>query len=156
MQRRRGQAGATLVEILMMLVVTVPLVLTASLGMFTAVGSSATTTTRQHLEATLSSYSESLRVMPAAEPCASAAELEAHWSSWSDRWQPESVGDAGAPDLRILEVTHWDGSTASFSADCVAPEDPEGSSAHDAQRIVVEVRLGDQALTGTVVKRALS
>lgn len=154
MQRRRarGQSGATLVEVLMMLVVAVPLVLTASLGMFSAVGTSSATRTRQHLEATLTSYGESLRVMPAFAPCATAADVEDDWESWADRWRPEPVGGAGTPSLRVVEVTHWDPTAAAFSPACIPGQDATAG----AQRIVLEARIGEQTLTATIVKRDLT
>lgn len=150
-RRARGQSGATLVEVLMMLVVAVPLVLTASLGMFSAAGTSSATLTRQHLEAALTSYGESLRVMPVLEPCTTAAALEQQWSNWTGRWQPDAVPGAGTPELSVVEVTHWNASTAAFDDACAG----DGEAAA-AQRVVVRVALGEQSLTGTIVRRDLS
>lgn len=142
---RRGQAGVTLIEVLVVVAVVVPIILMGAMGLFTAVTASDSTKTRQQLEAGMTSYGESLKDLAYA-PCATPEQINTLYDAWPDRWQPDADSGVAASSLQVTDITYWDQASATFADTC--------GTDGGAQRLTIEVGDGDDTLVGTIVKRA--
>jgi Tfp pilus assembly protein PilV len=145
-RRHRGQTGTSLVEVLVFVFVVVPVVLTGAAGLLTAMRTSEQAEERQQMETALSSYGESLRVMPYRN-CATAAAYSAEHAAWPGRWTPPAT-EVAPGGLSVVGVEYWDQATRSFVSTCTA----DGG----AQRLTLQVVPAgnpDGAVTGLVVKR---
>lgn len=132
----------TLVEILVVVAVIVPVVLAATLGLFTAVTTSEQTGARQEMQLTLSALADGLRTLDPYVACGTAAQYDA-----AARTAPgladitDATGDVG----RVVRVEYWNQGTGTYQAACTT----DGG----AQRLVLRVTRGDRTVDGEVVKR---
>lgn len=132
----------TLVEILVVVTVIVPVVLAATLGLFTAVTTSEQSGTRQQMQLTLSAFADGLRTLDPYVACGTAAQYNT-----AARTAPgladitDATGDVGS----VVRVEYWDQAAGNYLSNCTT----DGG----AQRLVLRVTRGDRTVDGEVVKR---
>lgn len=164
-----GQAGVSLLEVLLGIAIAVPLTLSSVLGMLLAIRTSDAVETQQRMELALSSAAEDLKALPYVT-CGTAedyAELHAKWSeSATDVDDPaakveltsakpatatksatamtKSPGAVALPAVNVSSVRFWQGGS-DFSERC--------DSDRGAQQLVLSVQSKGRTLTATVVVR---
>ena len=143
-----AQAGFTLVEILICVVLVGTILLALAGGMLTLARTSNATTQRQQIQLSLGSYTESLKAspyLPCGAPTVPApASYQALYDSWPERWVPTRTGMTA----RITRVEFWDeaaGSEGAYVASC--PGMDQGT-----QRLTVEIEWRGRSGTAEVVK----
>jgi type II secretory pathway pseudopilin PulG len=139
--RARGQAGVSLIEVLIGIGVMMPMTLAAVTGLLLAVETSAAAEQRQQLEVALTEATENVRSMPYL-PCATAEEYQKVYALWSEPLAAK-VQDPARPT--ISSVSHLHREKPVYTPDCSGDE--------VAQLVVVSVSAGDTEVTGSVVKR---
>lgn len=142
---RRGQAGFSLIEILVGIVVMVPLTLASVSGVVLQTRLSASARQNQSLEVRLTSVTEDLAAVPFLS-CAEPEKYQEALRSWNEELGVKVVSKGNEPVAKIDSVEYWDGQRATFSPKC--------NGADAAQRLTVTViGTGGATATGTVVKR---
>ena len=143
-RRRRGQQGATLIEVLIALGVMMPLSLAGAMGMLTAVQASDGAQQRQELEVALSSGTELVRVVDYL-PCGTTEQYQAALTA--SRPTPTDRSLVGAQEAApvVTAVAYWDSSSGTYGGRCV---DDEG-----AQRFTITVIDRGVTSDATTVKR---
>jgi hypothetical protein len=134
------------VEVLVFVGVIVPVILTGAAGLLTAIKTSEQAQERQQLETALSSYGESLRMLP-YRPCAEPVDYNTDHDAWPGRWVPP-FGQVAPNGLLVMGVEYWDQASRTFRPTC--------STDGGAQRLILNVRPSDDptaVVTGVVVKR---
>jgi type II secretory pathway pseudopilin PulG len=143
---RPGQAGFSLVEVLVVAFVAVPVILAGAYGLFTAISASGATKDRQDLEAALTSYAESLKALPTYTPCATAPQVNTAYGAWADRWEPGTALPIASGGITVTGVQYWKQSTATYDAAC-------GSDGGAQKLTITATHKNGTTLTGTVVLR---
>lgn len=141
---RRGQAGVSLLEVLISTLVVVPMTLTAAMGLSVTVGTSDRADSRLRLVASLSTVTENLKAMPYL-PCGTPDEYRKVYSAWVPTVAEQSGDSEDAVDPGVMKVDTWHPEKGDFVEQC----ERDGG----AQRLTVKVTNGTEVLTGTVVKR---
>lgn len=159
--RRREQAGVSLIETLIVIVLVSLVVLVFAAGLQTSVTTDGQTSRQQRLNLALTSFAEGLRrvTVPTdywqcidsfAEPTVEEAFLALYNSLPAD---DREATDA-VTSIEITDVSYWQPGDYSVAGD------PEGGSwgstcvpGAGAVRLGMRVTLRDQTLTGEVVKR---
>jgi type II secretory pathway pseudopilin PulG len=136
--RAAGQGGATLIEVIVVLVVLVPVVLAATVGLLTTTRLSASTRTDQELESAASSFVETLKQVDYVE-CAEPEDYEGAPGSWT----PPAGSGIG---VRVESVAYWQQSSADYGPSC-------GASDPGAQLLTARVTRGEASTVLEVVKR---
>lgn len=139
--RRSGQGGFSLVEVLVAVALMVPVILSATLGLFTAVASSQLTERTQLLETAIASYGESLRNLPTYPDCGTPAQWNDAYDSWADRW----TSDDPRTTVRVTGVRYWNQATATYVDTCTV----DGG----AQQLALTASRDGDDLVGYVVRR---
>lgn len=150
-----GQAGFSLIEALVAVALMGTVILAIAAGMVTLMGTSAATSSQQRLQASLTSFTESLKASPylpcspGGAPPATPAAYTTSFGQWPGRWSAP-VGVARAD---ITGVEYWTpapnaAALGQFAATCPTAGD------QGAQRLTVRVELTDgTATTGQIVLR---
>ncbi len=144
-----GQAGFSLIEILICVVLVGTVILALAAGMLTLVRTSSGTSQRQQIQLSLGSYTESLKASPYL-PCngpvpPTTSSYEAAYGAWPERWTPVKPGMTA----RIIEVEFWDetaGPQGAFVAACA------GGLDQGTQRLTVQIDWRGRTGTAEVVK----
>ncbi len=140
----RGQAGVSLIEVLVGIAVMVPLTLASLSGMMVQIRVSADAEQTQQLEVDLSAAAEDLRAMTYL-PCGGADEYQKAYEVWKEPLAAK-VAEVNAPaEVRIARVEHWNAQKSAYLSECAGDD--------GAQRLTIEVVGSRQDATGTVVKR---
>lgn len=148
--RQRGQAGVTLVEVLVMIGVVVPVILAATYGMFTAVSTGSGAETQSRLEALLSERTEELK---------SGSYIAC---GTPDDYTQSLSAPAPTTSTQVINVRYWSQETASFvdlkscekSGESDGDGTPGGSGVDGgAQQLTVSVTLAGESLVGVIVSR---
>lgn len=142
--RRTGQAGSSLVEVLVAVVLASMTVLAIATGLLTITVTTATAADRQDLQRALAGYTESLKIVP-FDDCADGGATPADYQA-AEAADPAAYGPPDGVTLAITRVEHWDPTSASFVDSC-----PDAESG--AQRISVSATLKDRTATAQVVMR---
>ena len=161
---RHDQAGFTLIEVLLALVLTSVAITAIAAGMLTLMRSSTQTSAQQRLQGALTSYTESLKALPyysqqlaplPANPCvagqpADVAAFQAAAAGWADRWVPPDY----VTTAEVTNIEFWtpsapgSASIGTFTTTCPAGGD------FGAIRLTGRVVLSDGGTsTGQVVIR---
>ncbi len=136
---RRGQRGATLIEVLVVVAVAIPVILAAAAGLLTTMRLSSATQQGQQAEAQASAFAESVKQI-AYVPCAEVAD----YASDAELWAPPS-----GVTVEVLDVRYWSQTARSYtSTTCAGPNDDQGS-----QLITVRAETEDRSAVLEVVKR---
>lgn len=138
---RRGQGGFSLVEVLVAVGMMVPVILSATLGLFTAMASSQLTERTQLLETAIAGYGESLRNLPTYPDCGTPAQWNAAFDGWADRWVP----DDSRTSVYVSGVKYWDQASATYVDTC--------TSDGGAQQLALTATRDGDDLVGYVVRR---
>lgn len=159
--RRRDQAGVSLIETLIVIVLVSAVVLVFALGLQTSVTTDGQSSRTQRMNVALSSFGEGLRritvpgdywqcVDSFAEPTIEEAFLALYNSLPAD---DREATDAMS-SIEITDVQYWQPGDYSVAGD------PEGGAWGDtcvagggAVKLSMRVNLSDESLTGEVVKR---
>lgn len=152
MKTRREQAGWSLVEALISIMLTSIVILGLAGSLLAAIKSSEVADRVQRADSALGSFTESLKTMPyptSAVPdgCPSLAEYRDAWTGYVEAW-PAPTGVT----LSITDIEHWqpDGTDkGTYTTDC-----PEVSgSPHDplTHRLTVEVEMKGKSRSAEVV-----
>lgn len=141
---RRGQAGVSLLEVLVGIAVMVPLTLASVMGLQLEMKTSASTQRRQQLEVALTTATEDLKTLPYL-PCGTPADYQKVYGSWSQSLGPQLREEERPPEPTIVSVDYWHHGKQAFTNSC--------SGDDGAQRLVVKVAADDIQATGSVVKR---
>jgi len=150
-RRSSAQAGVTLVEILVVIAVVTPVILSATLGMFTAITASGSAESRTELEAALTSYGEALRSVPAYISCATPEQYTAGHAATPEAQADVAAGGVNGVDgveTRVMHVRYWNQATATFDERCTA----DGG----AQQLTLQARRGADTLDGVIVRRNIA
>lgn len=166
MQINREQAGYSLLEALVSILLTSFVILGLAGSLLAAIKSSEVADRVQRADSALGSFTESLKTMDYPEPdpatglydggsqCPGLVDYEDGWSSYADAWAPsDELGidkDAVTGDykLEITAVEHWqpDGTDiGTYTADCPTTGDPY------THRLTVEVEIKNKARSAQVV-----
>ncbi len=149
-RRARGQAGISLLESLIAVMLAAVVVLALAGGFLTMMRATDASSNRQRAEGALTSFTESIKVMQYT-PCQGASAYQAAYLAWPGRWSPPP--SAQVSDLTITDVQYWhpasSGSTAG-AYDGICPTPDSG-----AQRLTVRVKVKGQTVTGQVVIRSV-
>lgn len=140
--RARGQAGVSLIEVLIGIGVMMPMTLAAVTGLLLAVETSAAAEQRQELEVALTEATENVRSMPYL-PCATPEEYQKVYTLWSEPLAAKVTDPSAGPTVTSVSYLHRGKHV--YIPECTGDE--------AAQRIVVRVSAGDAEVTGSVVKR---
>ncbi len=144
-RNRRGQAGVSLLEVLIGAAVSVPLTLAAAMGLMVATRSSDAAETRQELEVALASATEDLKVVPYL-PCGTTEDYQDEYRAWLEPLGEPVAATSGSPTAVVSEVSYWDRAKDAYVTTCKGGDD-------GAQRLEVTVISRGATATGTVVKR---
>ena len=144
-----GQAGFSLIEILICVVLVGTVILALAAGMLTLVRTSNGTSQRQQIQLSLGSYTESLKASPYL-PCGgpvqpTTSNYEAAYGAWPEHWTPVKPGMTA----QIVEVEFWDetaGPQGAFVAAC------PGGLDQGTQRLTVQIDWRGRTGTAEVVK----
>jgi Tfp pilus assembly protein PilV len=166
-RRARGQAGISLIESLIAVVLVSLVVLGLAGGFLTMMGATEASSSRQRREAALTSFTESLKQLsmvtpaqspllsytdcdPAVTPSALASDYTTRYRSWPGRWQPSA--DNAVSNQTISDVEYWHPSGSGSSAGTY--DHNCAGSDHGAQRLTVTVDVaGDQATGQVTIRR---
>jgi Tfp pilus assembly protein PilV len=140
-----GQAGVGLVESLVAVALLSTVVLALASGMLSLLGTSRANAQTQKLQAAVTAWTESLKVIP-YEDCATPADYDL--ANPPAGWTAPTNGTA-----TVTAVEHWQPDPAgfgTFGATC-----PTGAGAADAgaQRITVDVATAEASTTAQIVVR---
>lgn len=147
---RRGQSGASLLEVLVGIAVMVPLTLASVSGLLLGMKVSDSTRTDQRMEVELTAATEDLAAAPYLV-CGTAHEYQQVLEAWRGKLDVDLVPgeESRRPDAGVTGVEYWDAARSEFRRGC--------SGDDGAQRLTVTVfrRGGDgiDSTVGTVVKR---
>lgn len=141
----RGQAGVSLLEVLIGAAVSVPLTLAAAMGLLVATRSSDAAETRQELEVALASASEDLKVVPYL-PCGTTDDYQQEYRDWLEPLGEPVAATSGTPTAVVSAIAYWDRAKDAYVSGCKGGDD-------GAQRLEVTVIARGVSATGTVVKR---
>jgi Tfp pilus assembly protein PilV len=154
-QRSRSEAGFSLVEILVCVVLMSTVILALASGMLTLVRTTGSTSERQQIQLALGSFTESLKTTPPYVICRDAAEYEADYAAAADSWKPDPARNI---DLEVTGVEYWDRNATAASntvAGAFAVNCPPGENG--PQRLTVKVTLpSGRSGTAQVVKSVLA
>lgn len=136
--RPRGQDGASLVEVLVVIAVLIPIVLAATLGLLTTARLATSTKVSQELNAAAASLAESLKEV-AYVACAEPGDYD----GVAGLWEPPADSSIS---IDVQTVEYWDQSSADYVSSCPPGDD-------GAQLITVELTDLDGDTQLSVVKR---
>lgn len=142
--RRTGQAGSSLVEVLVAVVLAGVTVLAIAAGLLTITVAGAGAESRQDLQTALAGYTESLKIVP-FDDCADGGASPADYQA-VEAADPAAFEPPGRVTLQVTRVEHWDPEVAEFVDACPS----EDSS---AQRLSVSATLDERTATAQVVTR---
>lgn len=134
-----AQAGFSLMEILVTIMLVSVAVVALALGFLTLVRTNRSTYEQQQVDHAATNYAESLKASQ-YEPCAPAA-AEPDYSSGTDLWAP-----SGGVQVQVIDVEYWNSSSRTFQPQC------PGSDA-GAQRLTIRAQWGDHDRQAQIVKR---
>lgn len=141
--RRRGQAGTSLIEVLVALAVAVPVTLAGAAGLLTAVETSAVDERRQLLEVELTTATEQLKALPYVA-CGDADDYGAALASVLG--DDADLGDPpGGGSIVVDDVEYWDRARVRFDDRCIADA--------GAQRVTVTADDGERSRVARIVLR---
>lgn len=143
-RRRAGQAGSSLVEVLVAVVLAGVTVLAIAAGLLTITVAGAGAESRQDLQSALAGYTESLKILPFDE-CADGGAAPGDYQA-AEAADPAAFEPPDRVALQVTRVEHWDPETASFVDHC-----PSADSS--AQRLSVRADLDERTSTAQVVVR---
>lgn len=141
--RVRTQAGFSLVELLVCLLLASTVILALAYGMLTLMRVNKSTSEREQIQIALGNYTERL-VASKYIPCApepAPQPTSANYSALPNRWTPTRPGMTA----RVTKVEFWDESQKKFVNSC-----PTGLD-QGTQRLGVEVQWRDRKGTGQIV-----
>jgi hypothetical protein len=142
-----GQAGVGLVESLVAVALLSTVVLALASGMLSLLGTSRANAQTQKLQAAVTAWTESLKVIP-YEDCATPADYDL--ANPPAGWTAPTNGTA-----TVTAVEHWQpdpGGFGTFGATC--PTGAGGTAADaGAQRITVDVATAEASTTAQIVVR---
>ena len=122
MRSSRGQAGFTLLEALVSILLTSFVILALGAALLAAIRSSAVAEEVQHADSALGSLTESIKSMGYPEPphsdggeCPEVVDFEDQWNAFADRWQPPAGISIG-----FTEVEHWQPDSGDYASTCLA------------------------------------
>ena len=133
----RGQAGISLIEVIVVIAVLVPIILAATLGLLTTARLSTDTKVSQELNAAAASYSESLKEV-AYVGCADVD----GYDGAAGLWAPPAGSDI---DIDVTGVEYWKQATTTYGPGCASDE--------GSQLITIELSDLDGTAELSVVKR---
>lgn len=137
--RARGQSGATLIEIIVVMAVAIPVILAAAVGLLTTVRLSGATEQQQQAEAQATAFAESVKQIPYV-PCAVRADYENSPELW--------VAPTGVT-VQIVDVAYWNQTDRDYtSTTCASAADDLG-----AQLVTVRAVTSERSAVLEVVKR---
>lgn len=146
--RARGQRGASLIEILIATAVLMPLTLSATLGITTAIRSSDRAEARQELNVALTNATESLRRLPYV-PCATPKDYQVLYGSEVDLAASEGTRTGAQLAKPVIDaVDHWNPEKRTYVEECERD--------HGTQRVTLTVTRagsasGPMSATGSIV-----
>ena len=143
-RRGRGQAGVSLIEVLVGIVVMIPLTLASISGLMTAVDASDTTERQQRLELALSSATEDLKALPYLA-CGLPDQYDELYEQWLEPLTSELLPSEQLPVAEVVAVDYWSRTKDGFLDGC--------SGDDGAQRLTVQVEEDGDVLSGTIVTR---
>lgn len=159
MHQHRNQAGYSLLEALVAIMLTSMVILGLAGALLAAVKSSAVADRVQRADSALGSFTESLKTMDYPDDgdpatCPTLADFEAGWDSYSDAWEPpaelriDKDPVTGEHELEMVGIEHWqpDGTDmGSYAAACPSAGDPH------THRLTVEVTIAEKSRRAQVV-----
>lgn len=146
MCRHRDQAGYSLLEALIAIVLTAFVILGLAGALVAAIKSSTVAERMQVVDSATSSFTESLKAMPypGTGDCPTLQDYRDAWAAFPDAWTaPPGV------NVSITGIEHWhpDGTDkGTYTADCPGP----GADPY-VHRLTVEVDLDDYTRTAQTV-----
>lgn len=141
--RVRPQAGFSLVEILICIMLASTVILALAYGMLTLMRVNKVTSEREQIQLAIGSFTERL-VASKYIPCSTGPALQptaANYNSLPDRWVPTRSGMTA----KVTKVEFWDDSAKKFVGSCPAGLD------QGTQRLGVEVVWRGRAGKGQIV-----
>lgn len=140
-----GQAGYTLIEVIIAIALAGMVILSLAAGMLTIVRTNALNSDRQRVDAAMTSFSESVR---GAEylPCGNAANYNDAYFDLLEEVPPPVWAPPDGLGIEIDRVEYWDRDQDDFVASC------PGSDA-GAQRLTLETTYRDLERSAQIVKR---
>lgn len=143
--RAGGQAGVSLIEVLVGVAIMVPLTLASLSGMMVQARVSTEAERTQRLEVDLSASAEDLRAMTYL-PCADADEYQKAFEVWREPIEARVAVQNAPETAKITRVDHWNAAKSAYVSDCTSDD--------GAQRLSIEIVGSDgSSTTGSVVKR---
>jgi type II secretory pathway pseudopilin PulG len=158
MQTHREQAGYSLLEVLISIMLTSMVILGLAGSLLAAIKSSEVAERVQRADSALGSFTESLKTMDYPAPdsvtglydglseCPGLSDYKDAWNSYLDAWVPSP--QLGIDKLEITGVEHWyrDGTDVGTYTDvCPTTGDPY------THRLTVEVEIENKARSAQVV-----
>lgn len=134
----RGESGASLIEVLVVIAVLIPVVLAATLGLLTSARLATNTKVSQELNAAAASFGESLKEVAYVD-CA----IPSDFDGAAGLWEPPADSSI---TIAIQTVEYWEQSSVDYVSGC-------SSTDEGAQRITFELADLDGDTRLTVVKR---
>lgn len=165
---RESQAGATLVESILVILLVGVVVLTLITGLLTSTVGARRVNSNQRASLAMTSFSDSIRDLPYLphDPlCTPATDAQAYLTAYNNLPAAERTATAGMT-VEILDIKYWDlrYSTSTASTTSVAPEalwvSTKCAAKTGAQRLTLRVTLRDgrpgeeSSATAQVVKRS--
>lgn len=139
----RGQAGTTLIEVLVVVAILGPLVASATMGLLATMRMSDSTRTLQELQASAASFSETLKEAPYVD-CAGVSSYDGADGLWT---KPPGRSIS----ITLTSVRHWSQADGQFVA-AGGPDDPCPAD-QGAQLITVQLTERGARAVLDVVKR---
>lgn len=139
LEHRRGQAGLTLIEIIISVALVSMVVLGLATGFLTLIRTNSATYRQQQVDHAATNYAESLKAVQ-YEPCVPAG-ADPDYGAAPDLWTPSD-------DLQVevVDVEFWDPGTSDYVDDCT------GADA-GTQRVTVRAEWRDRERQAQIVKR---
>jgi Tfp pilus assembly protein PilV len=113
--RPRPQGGFTLLEAIVSLALVSTVVLALASGLLTSVRSSDSAKRTQEIDASLSSFAESIKTAPyptAGGSCPTGSEFQVAYDAWPDRWSQ------GGVTTEVISAEPWDPSSGEYTSSC--------------------------------------
>lgn len=143
LERGRSQAGFSLIEVLICIVLAGTIIMALAYGMLTLMRVNASTAEREQIQLAIGNYTERILVskyIPCA-PSPAPRPTVANYNAIPNLWTPTRPGMTA----RISEVEYWDEGAKRFVATC-----PTGLD-QGTQRLTVEVAWRGRTGTGQIV-----
>ncbi len=146
-RRSRSDAGFSLVETLIAIVIVGTVLVSAGAAMVTVQRITDQNRVTSRVELALTSYGESMKALPFRR-CATATDLA------PADWVAPGFSPGDAPIATITAVTYWTGSAWGSAAQC-ATETVNPAVKNSAQQVVITVTWPgrNRTIVGTIIKR---